>query len=148
MPPTAVALGLTLWQLAYRPRAQNQHDPQNTLNGTMTRSPGFRCCTDGPTSSTTPMNSCPNVNPTRVSGIIPWYRCRSEPQIAAMVTRTIASFGCSIGGMSLSSTRILYGPRYTIARTAAPSSWDALRLPGHRGLTPGNVRTGRPLRLV
>ena len=106
-----MALGLTLWQLLYSPRAQNQHEPQNTLNGTITRSPTRRFCTDGPTSWTTPMNSWPNVWPTRVSGIIPWYRCRSEPQIAPRVTRTIASFGCSIVGMSLSSTRTLYGPR-------------------------------------
>ena len=92
------------------------------LNGTMTRSPRLRFRTDGPTSSTTPMNSCPKVMPTRVSGIIPWYRCRSEPQIAASVTRTIASFGCSIGGISFSSTRTLYGPRYTIARNTASLS--------------------------
>src|SRR5215207_4700559 len=51
---------------------------------------------------------------------MPWYRCRSDPQIAALVTLTIASFGCSIGGMSFSSTRILYGPRYTIALIAPP----------------------------
>src|SRR5919112_6461558 len=120
MPPTAVALGFTLWQLEYRPRAQKKQVPQNTLNGTITRSPGLRFCTDGPTWSTTPMNSWPNVIPTRVSGIIPWYRCRSEPQIAARVTRTIASLGCSIAGMSFSSTRTRYGPRYTIARMLAP----------------------------
>ncbi len=107
MPPTAVALGFTLWQLEYRPRAQKKHDPQNTLNGTMTRSPGLRFSTDGPTSSITPMNSCPKVVPTRVSGIIPWYRWRSEPQMAANVTRTMASLGCSMRGTSLSSTRIL-----------------------------------------
>ena len=39
MPPTAVALGLTLWQLEYRPRAQKKHEPQKMLNGTITRSP-------------------------------------------------------------------------------------------------------------
>src|SRR5919107_844976 len=120
MPPTAVAFGLTLWQLEYSPRAQNQHDPQKMLNGTITRSPTRRFCTDGPTCSTTPMNSWPKVMPTRVSGIIPWYRCRSDPQIAASVTRTIASFGCSMAGISFSSTRTLYGPRYTIARMNAP----------------------------
>ena len=72
MPPTAVAFGLTLWQLEYRPRAQYQHEPQKMLNGTITRSPTCRFCTDEPTSSTTPMNSCPKVWPIRVSGIIPW----------------------------------------------------------------------------
>ncbi len=89
------------------------------LNGTITRSPALRFCTEGPTSSTTPMNSWPKVCPTRVSGIMPWYRCRSDPQIAARVTRTIASLGCSMAGMSFSSTRTLYGPRYTIAFTTA-----------------------------
>src|SRR3954468_9745860 len=121
MPPTAVAFGFTLWQLEYSPRAQNQHVPQKMVKGTMTWSPRLRFRTSEPTSSTTPTNSCPNVVPTRVSGIIPWYRCRSDPQIAASVTRTIASPGCSIAGTSFSSTRILYGPRYTIARTAPPS---------------------------
>src|SRR5919112_1884106 len=121
MPPTAVALGFTLWQLEYRPRAQKKQVPQNTLNGTITRSPGLRFCTDGPTWSTTPMNSWPNVIPTRVSGIMPWYRCRTEPQIAARVTRTSASLGCSIAGMSFSSTRTRYGPRYTIARMLTSS---------------------------
>ena len=72
MAPTAVALGLTLWQFAYSPRAQNQHDPQKMLNGTRTRSPRLRFWTDEPTSSTTPMNSWPKVVPTRVSGIMPW----------------------------------------------------------------------------
>ena len=48
MPPTAVAFGLTLWQLEYRPRAQKKHEPQKMLNGTMTRSPTFRFCTDEP----------------------------------------------------------------------------------------------------
>src|SRR5215210_1348354 len=120
MPPTAVAFGFTLWQLLYSPRAQNQQEPQKMLNGTITRSPTCRFCTDEPTCSTTPMNSWPNVCPIRVSGIMPWYRCRSEPQMAARVTRTIASLGCSMTGSGLFSTRILYGPRYTIACTLRP----------------------------
>src|SRR5829696_5600668 len=60
--------------------------------------------------------------PTRVSGIMPWYRCRSDPQMAPRVTLTISSLGCSKAGMSFSSTRILYGPRYTIARIAPPDT--------------------------
>jgi hypothetical protein len=76
-------------------------------NGTITRSPGLSRSTDDPTSATSPMNSCPKVWPTLVSGIIPWYRCRSEPQIAASFTRTTASFGCSILGVFFSSTRTL-----------------------------------------
>lgn len=61
MPPTAVALALTLWQLLNRPRAQKKHVPQKMLNGTITRSPTDRFSTDEPTSSTRPMNSCPKV---------------------------------------------------------------------------------------
>ncbi len=61
MPPTAVALALTLWQLEKSPRAQKKQLPQKMLNGTITRSPGFRLCTDEPTCSTVPMNSWPNV---------------------------------------------------------------------------------------
>src|SRR4028119_1909947 len=70
--PRAGACGFRLGQFEYGPRAQKKHDPQKTLNGTITRSPRFRFCTEEPTSSTTPMNSCPKVIPTRVSGIIPW----------------------------------------------------------------------------
>src|SRR3712207_119568 len=156
MPPTAVAFGLTLWQLEYNPRAQKKHEPQKTLNGTITRSPGFRFCTDEPTSSTTPTNSWPKVIPTRVSGIIPWYRCRSDPQIAARVTRTIASFGCSIGGTSFSSVRTRYGPRYTIARINPPRdpsrgsgrarvssrTWRAAHLRAVPGHVRGETTTG------
>ena len=42
------------------------------LNGTITRSPTLRFCTDEPTWSTTPMNSWPKVCPIRVSGMRPW----------------------------------------------------------------------------
>src|SRR3712207_4574132 len=143
MPPTAVAFGLTLWQLEYSPRAQYQHEPQKTLKGTITRSPTCRFCTDEPTSSTTPMNSCPNVCPIRVSGISPWYRCRSEPQIAASVTRTIASFGCSIPGLSFSSTRTLYGPRYVIARIASLPP-DAVQPLVNRSSEPRSAPGGKP----
>src|SRR4051812_37050722 len=141
MPPTAVALAFTLWQLLYSPREQYQQLPQKMLNGTITRSPTWRFCTDDPTSSTTPMNSCPNVWPIRVSGIIPWYRCRSEPQIAASWTRTIASLGCSIRGLSFSSTRSLYGPRYVIARMVPPKRLRTRR-PGARPQPRGNARQG------
>src|SRR5918997_6858752 len=140
MPPTAVALGLTLWQLLYRPRAQNQQLPQKMLKGTITRSPTCRLSTDGPISSTTPMNSCPNVCPIRVSGMSPWKRCRSEPQIAASCTRTIASLGCSMRGLSFSSTRSLYGPRYVIARMVPPGQGRSCSFPGRLGaVTPKGV---------
>src|SRR4051794_15042389 len=76
------------------------------------------------------MNSWPKGVPPLVSGIMPWYRWRSEPQIAAKVTRTMASFGCSIWGMSFSRVRTLYGPRYSMARnvhllpTVCPTTAD------------------------
>src|ERR1700712_2493170 len=47
--------------------------------------------------------------------------------MAARVTRTMASFGCSIRGMSFSWTRTLYGPRYTIARMCHLSTIRPLR---------------------
>jgi len=124
-------VGVDVVAVRVEPAAQNHHEPQKTLNGTVTRSPTLRFCTDGPTWSMMPMNSWPKVVPTRVSGIIPWSRCRSEPQIAVSVTRTIASLGCSIRGMALPSTRTLYGPRYTIACKGA-----ALRCPSRPGRRP------------
>ena len=39
----------------------------------------------------TPVNSWPNVIPTRVSGTDPLYKCRSDPQIHDRVIRTMAS---------------------------------------------------------
>ncbi len=42
--------------------------PQAMLNGTTTRSPRFSVLTSRPASSTTPVNSWPKVQPTRVSG--------------------------------------------------------------------------------
>src|SRR5687767_13429255 len=44
----------------------------------------------------------------------------SEPQMAARVTRMMASLGCSIRGIGLFSTRTRYGPRYVIARMKNP----------------------------
>src|SRR5690606_15718824 len=67
----------------------------------------------------------------RVSGIMPWNRWRSEPQTAARVTRTMASFGCWIVGLGFSSTRILYGPRYAMALTGPPPPDSGL--PSRRG---------------
>src|SRR4051794_31481205 len=64
---------------------------------------------------------------------MPWNRCRSEPQIAARVTRTIASLGCSMRGRSFSSTRTRYGPRYTMARMSLPSFLDRVPPPRLQG---------------
>ncbi len=51
-----------------RSRWQKKHVPQAMLKGTTTRSPRVRVCTEGPSSSTTPVNSWPKMVPTRVSG--------------------------------------------------------------------------------
>src|SRR3954453_10591427 len=63
-----------------------------------------------------------------------------------MVTRTMASLGCSMDGTSFSSTRTLYGPRYTIARIRPPpGSAPDLRVL-HRSRVPqlGNEPAGQP----
>src|SRR5215208_3883334 len=115
MPPTAVASGLDSWQLPYSPCRQKTHFPQAMLNGTRTWSPTFRFSTPSPSSSTTPVNSWPNVIPTRVSGTDPLYRCRSDPQMHDRVTLTMASRGCRISGTGLWSMRTRRGPRYFMA---------------------------------
>src|SRR5690242_11314079 len=60
--------------------------------------------------------------------------------MAARVTRTIASFGCSIEGRSFSSTRMRYGPRYVIARTNAPKG---RRVNDPRATRPASGQTQR-----
>ena len=45
------------------PRVHIQHEPQEMLKGTTTRSPGRMCVTPAPTSSTIPMGSCPSTSP-------------------------------------------------------------------------------------
>ena len=75
------------------------------LNGTTTRSPGLSRVTPGPTSSTMPIGSCPRTSPGFRYGPSTSYRCRSEPQMAVEVIRTIASVGSSIRGSGTSSTR-------------------------------------------
>src|SRR5690242_10099239 len=56
--------------------------------------------------------------------------------MAANDTFTIASLGCSIDGTSFSSTRTLYGPRYTIARIATHSPTRTTPYCGPGGLVP------------
>jgi hypothetical protein len=52
-----------------------------------------------PTSTTSPMNSWPMMSPDFMPGMKPSWRCRSEPQIAQVVTLMIASLGSSICGV-------------------------------------------------
>ena len=44
------------------------------------------------------------------AAVRPSYMCRSEPQMALEVMRTMTSLGCSIRGFSTSSTATLNGP--------------------------------------
>src|SRR3954454_4793127 len=84
---------------------QDQQLPQEIGKGTTTRSPTFRFLTDGPTSTTSPMNSWPRMSPCSSDGMKPLYRCRSEPQMAELVMRTMASRGLRILGSGTCSTR-------------------------------------------
>jgi hypothetical protein len=102
-----------------QPALQLRQVPQLMLNGTDTRSPTLTRFTPGPTSSITPMFSCPRTMPAS-SGARPSKGCKSEPQMLAVVIRMIASSGCSIFGSGTSSTAMSNGPLYTTAFMALP----------------------------
>src|SRR5438105_5386895 len=59
------------------------------------------------------------MSPLSMNGPRTPYKCRSEPQIAVEVSRTIASVGCSIFGSGTSSTRTSLVPCQTTAFIAA-----------------------------
>ena len=52
-------------------RSQNQHEPQEIVKGTTTRSPGLSLVTPAPTSSTTPIGSWPMTSPAFIVGTNP-----------------------------------------------------------------------------
>src|SRR5579862_4976657 len=56
------------------------------------------------------MNSWPRMSPGSMDGTAPCSRCRSEPQIAARLTLTIASRGFLILGSGTVSTRTSFLP--------------------------------------
>ena len=66
--PLPVARFWVVSHWANRPRLHIQHEPQEMLNGTTTRSPGFTCETSEPTSSTIPIGSCPSTSPRARNG--------------------------------------------------------------------------------
>src|SRR3990170_4401913 len=68
------------------------------------------------------------------SGAFPWRKCRSEPQIAASVTRTMASPGSSISGSGTSRTATRPTSSKTTALIAGRSSLRRLadEPSGHR----------------
>src|SRR4051794_21237580 len=83
--------GFELSQSDHIPLEQYQQFPQEIGNGTTTRSPFRTLVTAEPTSTTSPMNSCPRISPSRMVGTYPSYRCRSDPQMAVRVTLRMAS---------------------------------------------------------
>src|SRR6186997_3183370 len=87
-------------------------------NATTTRSPGAKPVTASPTASTTPTASWPITSPGAI-GAFRWKKCRSDPQIAARVTRTIASVGSRSSGSGTSSIRTRPASANTTARTAS-----------------------------
>src|SRR6187399_353203 len=112
--------GFTVRQKPVYPATQFLQNPQATLNGMTTRSPDLSEVTPSPTSSMIPMFSWPNTMPGSAA-VRPSYMCRSEPQIAVEVTRTMTSLGCCSRGLSTSSTATLNGSLYTIAFTPSTS---------------------------
>jgi hypothetical protein len=68
------------------------------VEGMTTRSPGLKFGACGPVSSTTPTASWPRIVPGRIPGMVPRTKCRSVPQIALVVIRTIASAESPITG--------------------------------------------------
>src|SRR5215207_9255196 len=97
------ALGLEFSQTENNPASHAAQAPQEMGKGTTTRSPTFRFLTPGPTSTTSPMNSCPRMSPRSMVGTNPLNRCRSDPQMAVEVIFTIASCALRILGSGTSS---------------------------------------------
>src|SRR3954465_6811901 len=98
------ALGLEFSHRENIPASQAAQAPQAIGNGTTTRSPTVRLRTPLPTSTTSPMNSCPSTSPCSIVGTNPLYKWRSDPQIAVEVILTIASCELRILGSGSSTT--------------------------------------------
>jgi hypothetical protein len=98
--------------------------PSDHTNGETTRSPFFTVRTSLPTSSMTPMNSCPMRRPVSV-GSIDLYGHRSLPQMAERVTQTSAPVGSTRRASGTVSTRTSPAPYMRVARVAQPSTSGA-----------------------
>src|SRR5512135_2929291 len=116
------------------------------VDGTTTRSPTLKLRTDEPTSSMIPTPSCPRIVPASMPGMVPRTMCRSVPQMALAVRRTIASVGCSIFGSGTSSRRMSPIPWKTTAFIRSSSAvicgvaaLDELLAAGHRDRRAGHV---------
>src|SRR3954447_2110612 len=109
------AFGLEFSHNENKPSSQKLQFPQEMGNGTTTRSPLFRFFTALPTSTTSPINSCPRMSPCSIVGMYPSYKCRSDPQMAVEVIRTMASRGFKISGSGTRSTRTSFLPYQQVA---------------------------------
>jgi len=87
-----------------RPSWQNAQVPSGYANGITTTSPRFSVRTSAPTSSTTPMASCP-IGCGSLSRSFNLYGHKSLPQIQARVMRISASVGCLIAASGTLSIR-------------------------------------------
>src|ERR1700712_1399664 len=114
------ALGFEFSHREYSPAVQALQAPQAMGKGTTTRSPTRRFPTPLPSSTTSPMNSWPSTSPFSIVGMNPSYRCRSDPQIAVEVIRTIASRSLRIVGSGTSRTSTLVRPIQQFARIPLP----------------------------
>jgi hypothetical protein len=84
--------GLTFRQIPVLPSLQLRQRPQEMLNGTEHRSPTLMNSTPGPTSTTSPVISCPRTSP---SGAVvrPRTMCWSLPQMLVATFFRIAACG-------------------------------------------------------
>ncbi|KQX44532.1 hypothetical protein ASD97_39540 [Streptomyces sp. Root63] len=101
------------------------------LKGRTTYSPTFTLLTPEPTSTTSPMFSCPRLRPCS-KDVRPSYMFRSEAQMFVEVIRTMMSLGCSIRASGTSLTLTSCGPLYTTAFMSSHAS----RPLGHGPETP------------
>src|SRR4029450_7942838 len=84
--------GLTFRQTPVLPSLQLRQPPQEMLHGTEHRSPTLMNSTPGPTSTTSPVISCPSTSP---SGAVvrPRTMCWSLPQMLVATVLRIAPCG-------------------------------------------------------
>jgi hypothetical protein len=108
----------TCTQAVGRPSWQNAQVPSENANGITTTSPFVILLTCDPTSSTTPMASCPIDCPVSERSIDS-YGHRSLPQMQARVTRTTASVGSTIAASGTSSMRTSPAAYMTVALMAS-----------------------------
>src|SRR3954447_7487622 len=114
-------LGWVLSHSDHSSCSQYQHLPQPRKDGTTTRSPTFSLVVSGPTSTTSPMYSWPITSPSRMVGMYPPSRCRSEPQVVVRRTLRIASCGLTrVGSATVLTWRSLTPIQHSALMSAPP----------------------------